>query len=181
MIGGRDNPASSRTAGPRRILFVGVTGSGKSTLATQVGALVGLPVHLVDEQVGWLPGWIQRSLEDQRRIALECAAAPAWVFDSAYGHYRPEIAEHAELIVCLDYPRLVSLGRLFRRSIRRVLTAEPVCNGNVETWTRLFSADSILVWHWRSFASKRAQMDTFLAVYGPVKVLRFLRPRQTRK
>ncbi len=181
MNRGRDEPAASGAHAPRRILVHGVTGSGKSSLATELGRLTGLPVLLADEEIGWLPGWTQRPAEEQRRIALERASAPVWVFDTAYGPYRGEIAERADLLLCLDYPRLVSLGRLVRRSIRRVLTAEPVCNGNVETWSRLFAADSILVWHWRSFAPKRVQIDAFLAAYGPAKVVRFRSPRQTRR
>lgn len=181
MNGGRVEPAASGADGPRRVLIHGVTGSGKSSLATELGRLTGLPVLLADEEIGWLPGWIQRPAEEQRRLAMERASAPAWVFDTAYGPYRREIAEQAELVLCLDYPRLVSLGRLVRRSIRRVLGAEPVCNGNVETWSRLFAADSILVWHWRSFASKREQIEAVLSAYGPGKVVRFRSPGQTQR
>lgn len=168
------------TDGPRRILIHGVTGSGKTSLALELGRLTGLPVLLADEDIGWLPGWNQRPAEEQRRIAQERASAPEWVFDTAYGPYRAEIAERADLILCLDYPRLVSMGRLIRRSIRRVVTAEPVCNGNTETWRQLFSSDSILMWHARSFASKRAQIKTLLAAEGPSKVVRFRSPHRTR-
>ncbi|WP_372697768.1 adenylate kinase [Arthrobacter sp. JSM 101049] len=170
---------SPLAAARRRILIVGVTGSGKSTLAGQLGRHAGLRVHLADEEIGWLPGWVQRDPAEQRRMALERAAAPEWVFDSAYGHYHQELAARAELIVCLDYPRLVSLGRLVLRSLRRVTQAEPVCNGNVETWAQLFSRDSILLWHARSFGGKRQRMRSLLETYGPHKVLVFRCPRQT--
>lgn len=181
MTGGRKEPANSGADGPRRVLIHGVTGSGKSSLATELGRLTGLPVILADEDFGWLPGWVQRPIQQQRRIAVERAAASGWIFDTAYGPYRQEIAERAELILCLDYPRLVSLRRLVRRSIRRIHSAEPVCNGNVETWSHLFSTDSILLWHGRSFAPKRAQAEAFLAAYGPGKVVRFGSPRHTQR
>ena len=44
----------------------GVTGSGKSTAAVALGRALVLPVHLVDEEFGWLPGWVQRPAEEQR-------------------------------------------------------------------------------------------------------------------
>lgn len=179
--GGGTPPPSPASAGAirHRVLIFGVTGSGKSTLAAQLGRHAGIPVCLADEEIGWLPGWVQRDPAEQRRMALERAAAPAWVFDSAYAHYREELAELADLIVCLDYPRLVSLGRLVRRSLRRAFCAEAVCNGNVETWGGLFSRDSILLWHARSFRGKRRQMRFLLATYGPDRVLLFRSPRQT--
>ena len=162
-----------------RVLIVGVTGSGKSTLAAELGRHAGIPVCLVDEEIGWLPGWAQRDPAEQRRMALERAAAPAWVFDSAYAHYRRELTERADLIVCLDYSRVVSLGRLVRRSLRRAVRAEAVCNGNVETWAGLFSRDSILLWHARSFRRKRQRMRALFAAHGPDRVLLFRSPRQT--
>ena len=35
----------------RRVLLYGVTGSGKSTAAARLDAALGLPVHLVDDEV----------------------------------------------------------------------------------------------------------------------------------
>lgn len=167
--------------GPRRILIVGVTGSGKSTLAVRLGRATGLPVHLVDEEFGWLPGWVQRDPGEQRRLALERVAEPSWIFDSAYSHYRHEVARRADLIVCLDYRRWVSLVRLVRRSVRRAISREAVCNGNVETWGTLFSADSILRWHARSFAGKRERIRALADAYGPRKVLRFRSARRAQR
>lgn len=167
--------------GPRRALLVGVTGSGKSTLARRLGQEAGLPVHLVDEEFGWLPGWVQREPGEQRRLALAGAEEPAWVFDSAYSHYLRDVADRADLIVCLDYRRMVSLFRLLRRSLRRIATGEKVCNGNIETLPLLFSPDSILRWHARSFTRKRRQMADLADRYGPHKVIRFRSPIQARR
>ena len=166
---------------PQRILCLGVTGSGKSTLAGELGRITGLPVHYVDEEIGWLPGWKNRSPAEQKRLAMATATTERWVFDSAYGPYRAELASRAELIVCLDYPRLVSLRRLVFRSVRRVLLREPVCNGNHETWGRFLGGDSLVRWHFKSFPAKRRQMRELEERLGPERVLRFSSPRQTRR
>ncbi|MEE1620169.1 hypothetical protein ACQ3I4_02120 [Zafaria sp. Z1313] len=65
-----------RDSAPRRILIHGTTGSGKSTLALELGAVLGLPVHLVDEEFGWLPDWQPRPVDEQRRMVFAAASAP---------------------------------------------------------------------------------------------------------
>jgi hypothetical protein len=57
----------------------------------------------------------------------------------------------------LDYPRWLSLGRLIRRSVRRIHSQEPAGNGNRESWRRLLGEDSIVRWHFpgRDMARRR--------------------------
>ena len=159
----------------------GVTGSGKSTLARRIGEATGLPWHSVDDEVGWLPGWVERPREEQRELASRIVASDEWVLDTAYGHWRDVVAERAELIVALDYPRHVSLLRLLRRTARRVRTGEEACNGNRETLRLALSSDSIIVWHFRSFAKKRQRMDAWEADPSAPPVLRFRSPRDTER
>lgn len=143
---------------PRRILVYGVTGSGKTTLARRIGAAAGLPWHSVDDEIGWLPGWTERPVEDQRRRAWEVCAGEDWVLDTAYGAWLEVPLARVQLIVALDYPRWFSLQRLVRRSVARAVTRQELCNGNTESWRQLFSRDSIIRWHFRSWARKRARI-----------------------
>jgi len=48
-----------------------------------------------------------------------------------------------ELIVALDYPRWFSLQRLLRRTLARVVDKRRICNGNTETWRRMFSREVV--------------------------------------
>ncbi|MBK8445923.1 MAG: adenylate kinase [Micropruina sp.] len=156
----------------KRVLLHGVTGSGKSTAAVAIGARLGLPVHLADEEFGWLPGWVQRPADEVRALAAVSAAEPAWVFDTAYGSFRDLVEPRAEVVIGLDYPRWISLGRLLKRTSIRVIDRRPICNGNVETLRQMFSPDSIIVWHFRSFTRKRATMRTWAArTEGPPVML----------
>ena len=142
----------------RRILVYGVTGSGKTTLARQIGEITGLPWHSVDDEIGWLPGWVERAKSEQRDLAERIVASEDWVLDTAYGGWRDVVVPRTELIVALDYPRLVSLTRLLRRTARRTITREVVCNGNRETLRQALSRASIIAWHFRSYSRKRAQI-----------------------
>jgi adenylate kinase family enzyme len=163
---------------PARVLFYGVTGSGKSSAAHAYAAASGLPEFSADDDIGWLPGWQQRSVEQQREIATDVAARDSWVLDSAYGVWRDIVVPWAELVVALDYPRWLSLARLTRRSVRRVITRQPVCNGNVETLARLFAKDSIFYWHFNSFARKKRVFRAWQADPDMPPVLVFRKPRE---
>jgi adenylate kinase family enzyme len=159
--------------GARRILLHGVTGSGKTTLAARLGEVTGLPWVEADS-VTWQPGWVQRPEEEQRRRVAELCAGESWILDSAYQSWSDVVLRRAQLVVGLDYPRWLSLGRLLRRTVGRTIDRKPICNGNVETWRQTFSGESIVLWHFRSFAAKRERLDAWEAdpAMPPVRRLR---------
>lgn len=162
----------------KRVLVYGVTGSGKSTAALAIGARLGLPVHLADEEFCWLPGWVQRPAAEMRALVAVAASEPAWVFDTAYGSFRDLVEPRADVVIGLDYPRWISLGRLLRRTLARAVDRRPICNGNVETLRQVFSRDSIIVWHFGSFARKRATMRAWAARTEGPAVMLVRRPRE---
>ena len=162
----------------RRVLVYGVTGSGKSTAALAIGARLGLPVHLADEEFCWLPGWVQRPAAEMRALVAVAASEPAWVFDTAYESFRDLVEPRADVVIGLDYPRWISLGRLLRRTLVRAVDRRPICNGNVETLRQVFSRDSIIVWHFRSFARKRATMRAWATRAEGPAVMLVRRPRE---
>ena len=162
----------------RRVLLFGVTGSGKSTAALAVGARLGLPVHLADEEFGWLPGWVQRPAAEMRALAAIAASEPSWVFDTTYNSFRDLVERRADVIIGLDYPRWLSLAWLLRRTLIRAIDRQPICNGNVETPRQTFSRDSIIVWHFQSFSRKRATMRAWAARAEGPPVLVVRRPRE---
>ena len=135
----------------RKILVYGVTGSGKSTLAKRIGERLDLPYHAIDD-LTWEPGWVQVSDEIQRERVAAICATDAWVIDSAYGRWADVPLARADLIVGLDLPRWLSLSRLVRRTVRRIVLRQETCNGNRETFRNTFlTSDSIVRWHFRSF------------------------------
>lgn len=166
------------TRPPSRILFYGVTGSGKSSAAHAYAEASGLPEYSADDDVGWFPQWQQRGIEEQRRLAADIASREEWVLDSAYATWRDLVLPRAELIVALDYPRWVSLFRLLRRSLRRAASGQLVCNGNTESFRRLLAKDSIIRWHFQSFARKRRVIRAMSADPDLPPVIVFKHPRE---
>jgi adenylate kinase family enzyme len=165
---------------PSRILVYGVTGSGKSTLASDIAQRTGLPLYLVDE-LTWEPGWVSVPDTEQRRRIQTICSGECWILDTAYAKWIDAPMSRVELIVALDYPRWVSLARLVRRSLTRAMTRRSVCNGNVESFRKLLSSDSIILWHFRSFRRKRTRIRAWENdVTGP-PVVRLITPRMTRR
>jgi len=163
----------------RRILVYGVTGSGKTTLARALGTRLGLPYHCMDD-LTWEPGWVAVSEEVQRDRVREICADDDWVIDSAYGTWRDIPLARADLIVGLDLPRWLSFGRLLRRTVGNVVRHRSLCNGNYETWrASLFSYESILVWHFKSFTRKRRRLRTWQSnPEFPVEIVLLRSPRE---
>jgi adenylate kinase family enzyme len=162
---------------PDRILVYGVTGSGKTALAERISAATGIPWHFVDD-LTWQPGWVPVPEDEQRRRVVAICAEERWVLDTAYGAWLDIPLARVELIVALDYPRWLSLSRLIRRSIARAIDGRPICNGNRESFRHLFSRDSIVVWHFKSFSRKRRRMRAWEADPNMPAVVRLTSPRQ---
>lgn len=161
--------------GATRILCYGVTGSGKTTLAARLSQITGIGWTEADS-IGWLPGWQNRGADEQRRMVGEVVTPDAWILDSCYSTWLDVVLPRTELIVGLDYPRWRSLLRLLRRTVARNLDHREICNGNVETWRQMFSRDSIIAWHVRSFASKHERLIAWEADPEAPRVLRLRRP-----
>ena len=165
---------------PNRVIVYGVTGSGKSFLARRLAERTGLPWHSIDDCIGWNPGWVGVPAEEQRARAGELCAGERWIIDSMYSSWRDLALSRAELVVALDYPRWLSLSRLLRRTLARCVTRRRICNGNVESVRQMFSGDSIIRWHFKSFVRKRERIRGWAADPSfPILVLKS--PRATRR
>lgn len=118
--------------------------------------------------------------QQRRRIAAICAGE-RWILDSAYGQWLDVVLPRTELIVALDYARWRSLSRLVRRTLMRAIDRKQICNGNTESFRQAFSRDSIVVWHFQSFARKRLRIRAWAADPAPPDVVRLTSPAATRR
>jgi adenylate kinase family enzyme len=162
---------------PERILVYGVTGSGKTMLAKRISEVTGIPWHSVDD-LTWEPGWIEVPMDEQRRRIEQVCSGERWILDTAYAKWLDVPLARVELIVALDFPRWLSLVRLIRRTIARLIDRQPICNGNRESLRTAFSRHSLIAWHFKSFGRKRTRMRAWAADPEGPAVLLFSQPSQ---
>ncbi len=170
---------------PRRIRVVGTSGSGKSHLAAQIADALRLP-RLELDAVFWDAGWrrrdhaealaiIHRFLDDHR---------DGWVIDGNWtnqlgGLLDPGTQGGPDVVVWLDHPRTVVMGRVIRRTLRRGILREELWHGNRErlsTWLRWSPEENIVRWAWVQHPVTRDRMRECIADGWPV--IRLSRQRE---
>jgi adenylate kinase family enzyme len=145
-----------------RIVIVGSTGSGKTTLAKELSQLVGSP-HVELDALNWGPNWTAAPAEVFRARVAEAVSADRWIVEGNYQVVRDLVWPRADCIVWLNYSLPLVFSRLVRRTARRVLTAEPCCNGNRESLRMALSKESILLWALQTYHRRRREFPLLLA------------------
>ena len=113
-----------------RVVVVGTSCSGKTTFAGRLAGILGT-VHVELDALYWGPAWTPRA--DFREQVLSAAQQPTWVIDGNYAVVRDLIWRRCTAAVWLDYSFARVFSRAIRRTIGRVMTAEPLYGGNRET------------------------------------------------
>lgn len=165
-----------------RISIVGNTGSGKSTLAANLAKRLDCP-HVELDALHWEPNWTSAADDVFRARVRQATAGERWVVDGNYTRVRDIVYERLQMLVWLDYPLGVSLRRLTRRGLQRILTREDLWeSGNRESFRGQFlSRDSLYVWAIKTHGKKRKRYQAFLAdpQYAHITVVRLRSPRAT--
>ena len=140
----------------KRIVVLGATGSGKTMLGKTLSEKLKMPAIDLDE-IHWLPGWQERDHTEARRMIDEATQKPEWVISGNYKKFQDIFWPRADVMIWLDYPFYFVFMRLLNRSLRRVVGRQAICNGNYETWKKLFSKDSIIVWLFKSYWRRKKE------------------------
>ncbi|VTR77129.1 toxin [Cellulomonas hominis] len=169
---------------PRRVRVVGNSGAGKTTFARALADRLGVPHRELDE-VFWGPGWVHKDPEAGREILREfLAASPGgWVVDGNWNTARAGLADDVDVLVWLDYPRWLVMGRVVRRTLVRGALRRELWHGNREDLRSLVRREpdqNIVLWSWTQHAAYREQYVRVVAA-GRVPVVRLTSPRAARR
>lgn len=166
----------------RRIVVIGTSGVGKTTLAEKIADKLNYRVIELDA-LHFLPNWQMRDLEDFRARVSEATTGDAWVISGNYSKVRDIVWARADTIIWLRYPLRVSFFRLLKRTLRRVITREPLWGtGNIERWRNIFSTkkeDNILLWALHSYPKHAREYPLLFEEYSHLRVLKFHSQQET--
>ncbi len=164
----------------RRIVVVGGSGVGKTTFAQRLAARLQIP-HIELDALHWEQGWAPAEKAVFRARIAQAMAENCWVADGNYSIARDLLWGQADTLVWLDYPLLLNIWRLFRRTLVRVVRREELWNGNRETWRGAFLArDSLFLYLLKTYWRRRREYPRALSQepYAHLRVVRLRSPRQ---
>lgn len=167
-----------------RINIIGPAGAGKTSLAGELAAALGMP-HIELDGLFWLDNWVPVDKETFRQKVEMALATPRWVVDGNYSSKVQDLVwERAQMVIWLDYPFLLVLSRLVRRTFRRALTGELLWGSNRESLLKaFFSRDSLILYFLRTYKKKRKQYARLSVSpeFSDIQFVRLRSPRQARQ
>jgi len=145
----------------KNFVIIGTSCSGKTTLGKRVSEK--LSISLIDlDQYNWLPGWKMRPNEELRKMIKKEVEKSGWVVCGNYFKLQDIIWPKADVIIWLDYPLRVCFWRCLKRTILGIATTKPICNGNYDSLSNLFSRNSIFYWMFRSHFRRHKRYTAFV-------------------
>ena len=168
--------ADAARPAPRRILVAGASGAGKSRLALRIAEASGLPYQEIDALFhgpSWTP--LESFIDDVDAFT----AQDGWVIEWQYEPVRELLAERADLLLFLDYPRRLVMRRVIARTLRRRIGRQELWNGNRESplHTIFTDPEHIIRWAWNTHGSRGALIADAAARHSHLSVVRLGSPR----
>jgi adenylate kinase family enzyme len=133
----------------KRIIVVGPPGSGKTTVGRELSERTGIP-HTEIDSLWWEPNWTEAGADVLKQRLQPFVDRAEWILDGNYFSVvaRDVVWPRADTIVWLDLPRLVTVPRVLRRTVARVVTRQDLWGtGNRESISVL-RPDSIVRFAW---------------------------------
>lgn len=138
----------------KRIIIIGTSGAGKSTLAMNLAQKFSIP-HIELDNLYWGQNWTQNSQFVEQ--VMQKIQQPNWVICGNYSSLRESLWSRGTHLIWLDYPFFLIFWRVFKRSLIRIIFKEHVCGDNQESFKRLFSRHSILLWVIQTFRRRKEE------------------------
>ncbi len=169
----------------QRINIVGASGSGKSTLSRKLSEILSVP-HIEMDAIFWQPNW--KEPDDDTfftKLSAEISRFPNWVLDGNYTRTIPIKWNNVQLVVWLDYSFIRTIFQSLKRSIIRAFGEKELWTGtgNKESWHRLFSKDSIVLYTARTHGKVRKKYELIIRnrSYSHIQFVRCRSPKEAEK
>jgi adenylate kinase family enzyme len=158
----------------KKIVVVGVSASEKSTFSRKLAEKTSLPLFLMDSMM-WNPGWQYIGDEETVKKLDEISAQTEWIIEGYIStEARTFVFDRADIIIYLDYPRIVATLRYLKRWIKHRKDPRPELEGCPEK----FDFDFLkLIWK----KGEATTLDAFLSqIRNKDKTIRLTSTSQTK-
>ncbi len=166
----------------KRLVVIGTTSSGKSTLAEKIAKRFDL--HFIElDALHWEPNWQEAPLDVFRERIRAATQVERWIVAGNYSVVRDLVWTRAEAVIWLDYPFLLVLWQLTRRTFKRWWTQELLWGTNREPfWVhfKLWSQDSLFHWLFKTYWRRKRETPQLLSLpeHRHLKLIHFKHPRE---
>lgn len=169
--------AAGRIRDARRIMVIGCSGGGKSTLAQALAHHFDLVYFSIDRDILWLPGWVQRSKEEQRQRIVERIAGERWIMDGTSTSTFDIRLPRTDIVIWVRMPRLLCVWGVLTRWLKHLGRTRPeMAPGCIEKVDWQF-----LEFIWTFEQKFTPRITAAIATHGPhVPVLQVKSRRQMR-
>lgn len=169
--------AAARIRDARRIMVIGCSGGGKSTLAQKLARRFDLTYLSIDRDIRWLPGWEERSKEEQRQRIVERIAGERWIMDGTNTSTFDIRLPRTDIVIWVRMPRLLCVWGVMTRWLKHLGRTRPeMAPGCIEKVDWEFLE---FIWTFETKFSPR--ITAAIAAHGPhVPVLQVKSRRQMR-
>lgn len=161
-----------------RVVVIGTSGAGKTTFARTLADILTVP-HVELDAIHWLPSWTPRDRDEFRQLVAKAVSQDRWVVDGNYSAVRDILWTRATTAIWLNYPFILVFGRVFWRTLQRVVRGEELFSGNRESFHKAFlSRESLLWWVITSHSRRRRQFRALFdsGVFPGLPLLEFKNP-----
>lgn len=144
----------------KKIIVIGVTGSGKSTLSKKLSNKLNYPYIQLDE-LFWRPNWMETPDKEFFEKIYNATNSETWVLDGNYTRSNHLTWTIADTIVWINLPFWITLYQSLSRSIKRAVVRKELWEGtgNRESFLRMFSSDSIILWLFKTYWAHRERTE----------------------
>lgn len=144
----------------KRVIVIGTTGSGKSTLAKNLSLKLNYPYIQLDK-LHWKPNWTESS-DEELFEKIQAAITPQnWILDGNYTRTKKLTWKVADTVIWIDLPFWLNFWQITYRAFHRSITQQEIWEGtnNKETFARMFSKHSIILWFFKTYAKNKAAYE----------------------
>lgn len=147
----------------KKINVIGVSGSGKSTFSQRLAKQLHYP-YLEMDALFWGENWYETPDEVFFPRLQQALAQEHWVLDGNYSRTTSIKWAEVDTVIWIDFSFPRTLYQSVSRALHRAFSKRELWpeTNNRESWGKLFSRDSIVLWMIKGYLHKRKKYKAIM-------------------